>query len=106
MTDDFNLSQEEHLKEYPNGYELIFETPVKIEIFWKEREEIEDGKANGVIRQAQIEEDEVIEIHLWKDRFYPYEWNIAFEQEQQGRVIDFKRINGWRFKQESGEKLI
>ena len=95
---EVQLSQEQHMKDYPKGYEIVFDEPRKIEILWKEREDIENGKPNGVIHKAMIEEDEVIEIHLWKDRFFPYDWRIAFEGEESGRDIPFNAIHGWRFK--------
>ncbi len=88
----FELSQEQHMKDYPRGYEIAFDKPQRIEILWN------DGF---------IEKDEVIEIHLWQDRFsdkyydlngrwVQEEWKIAFEHEKDGRIVDVKRIRGWR----------
>lgn len=94
---EFQLSHEQHMKDYPKGYEIIFDEPKKIEIFWNKSEDLENGIPNGVIHQAKVEEDEVIEIHLWKEGFFPYEWRIAFEGEESGRDIPAKAISGWRF---------
>jgi hypothetical protein len=79
--ENYELSQEQHMKDYPKGYEIVLDKPQKIEIEYPD-----DSK----------EQYEVVEIHLYWDKF-SNKWKIAFEREHDGSLKDLNDIRIWRF---------